>query len=56
MISRPKVPWFNDDIKQLKCKRRRLEKKAMRTDLLAAWNNYHRVRNQYSALLKSARV
>ena len=56
MINRPKIPWFNDDIKQLKRKRRRLEKKALKTDLPGDWNNYHKVRNQYSALLKSARV
>ena len=28
MINCPRVPWFNDDIKQLKRKRRRLEKNA----------------------------
>lgn len=33
MINRPKVPWFNDDIKQLKRQRRRLEKRAAKTDL-----------------------
>ena len=33
MINRPKVPWFSDDIKQLKRKHRRLEKKAVKTDL-----------------------
>ena len=51
MINRPKIPWFNADIKQLKHKRRRLEKKALKTDLPGDWNNYHKVRNQYSALL-----
>ena len=56
MINHPKIPWFNDDIKQLKRKRRRLEKKALKTDLPGDWNNYHKVRNQYSALLKSAHV
>ena len=56
MINRPKIPWFNDDIKQLKRKRRRLEKKALKTDLPGDWNNYHKVRNQYSSLFKSARV
>ena len=56
MINRPRTPWFNDGIKQLKCKRRRLEKKAWKTDLRGDWNNYHKVRNQYSALLRSARV
>ena len=56
MINRPKVPWFNDDIKQLKRQRRPLEKRAVKTDLPGDWNNYHRVRNQYSAFLKSARV
>ena len=56
MINRPKIPWFNGDIKQLKRKRRRLEKKALKTDLPGDWNNYRKVRNQYSALLKSARV
>ena len=55
MINRPKIPWFND-IKQLKHKRRRLEKKALKTDLPGDWNNYHKVRNQYSALVKSACV
>ena len=33
MINRPKVPWFSGDIKQLKRKHRRLEKKAVKTDL-----------------------
>ena len=56
MINRPKVPWFNDDIKQLKRQRRRLEKRAVKTDLPGDWNNYHKVRNQYFAFLKSARV
>ena len=28
----------------------------MKTDLPGDWNNYHNVRNQYSALIKSARV
>ena len=56
MINRPKIPWFNDDIKQLKRKCRRLEKKALKSDLPGNWNNYHKVRNQCSALLKSARV
>ena len=56
MINRPKVTWFNDDIKQLKRQRRRLEKRAVKTDLPGDWNNYHKVRNQYSAFLKSARV
>ena len=50
-INRPKILWFNDDIKQLKHKRHRLEKKALKTDLPGDWNNYHKVRNQYSALL-----
>ena len=52
----PRIPWFNDDIKLLKHRRRRLEKKALKTDLPGDWNNYHKVRNQYSALIKSARV
>ena len=56
MINRPRIPWFNDDIKQLKRKRHRLEKKALKTDLPGEWNNYHKGRNQYSALVKSARV
>ena len=56
MINRPKVPWFNDDIKQLKRQRRPLEKRAVKTDLSGDWNNYHKVRNRYSAFLKSARV
>ncbi|CAH3020937.1 unnamed protein product [Porites evermanni] len=43
MINRPKIPWFNADIKQLKHKRRRLEKKALKTDLPGDWNNYHKM-------------
>ena len=50
-INRLKISWFNDDIKQLKHKCRRLEKKALKTDRSCDWNNYHKVRNQYSALL-----
>ena len=56
MINRPKVPWFNDDIKQLKRQHRHLEKRAVKTDLPGDWNNYHNFRNQYFAFLKSARV
>ena len=56
MTDRPMVPWFNDDIKQLERQRRGLEKRAVKTDLPGDWNNYHKVRNQYSAFLKSARV
>ena len=44
IINRPKVPWFNDDIKQLKRQRRRLEKRAVKTDLPGDWNNYHKYR------------
>ena len=29
---------------------------ALKTDLAGDWNNYHKVRNQHSAFLKSARV
>ena len=53
MVNRRKVPWFHDDIKKLKCQRRRLEKRAVKTDLPGDWNNF---RNQYFAFLKSARV
>lgn len=56
VIDRPKVLWFNDEIKILKCKRHGLEKKAITNNLPNDWNNYHRVRNQYSAHLKSTRV
>ena len=56
MVNLPKVPWFNDDIKQFKRQRRHLEKKAVKTDLPGDWNNYHKVRNECSAFLKSARV
>ena len=55
MINRPRIPWFNDDIKPFK-RKRRLEKKALKTDLPGVWNNYHKIRNQYSALITSARV
>ena len=43
-------------LNRLKRKCRRLEKKAVKTDLPGDWNNFHKVRNQYSALLKSLRV
>ena len=56
MINCPRITWFIDDIKQLKRKRRHLEKKALRTDFPSDWNNYDKVCNQYSALIKSARV
>ena len=56
VINHPKVPWFNDDIKQLKRRRRRLEKGAVKTDLRGDWNNCHKVCNQYSAFLKSVSV
>ena len=56
MVNRQKVPWFHDDIKKLRCQRRRLEKRAVKTDLPGDWNDYHKVRNQFFAFLKSARV
>ena len=56
MINRTRILWLNDDIKQLKCKCRRLEKEALKTGLPGKWNNYHKVRNQYSALIRSAHV
>ena len=46
MINRPTFPWFNDDIKQLKRQRSRLEKRAVKTDLPGDGNNYHKVHNQ----------
>ena len=46
---------FKTCIKQLKRQCRRLEKRAVKTDLPGDWN-YYKVRNQYSAFLKSARV
>lgn len=56
MVTRPKVPWFIDDIKQLKCRRRNLKRKALKSGLPGHWNEYRRVRNQYSAVLKPGRV
>ena len=47
---------FMMTLKKLRCQRRRLEKRAVKTDLPGDWNNYHNVRNQYFAFLKSARV
>ena len=47
---RPTVPWFNDNLKNLKAKRRKLERKMIKSGLHCNKDAYRKVRDPYSAL------
>ena len=51
MVVRPKIPWFSDDLKKLKCKRRKLEQKMLRTRSACDMEAYRTVLDEYSSLL-----
>lgn len=55
LVVRPRGPWYNDDLKQLKRKRRKLEKKMKESNLPTDAAEYHKARNYYSAKLKQAK-
>jgi hypothetical protein len=49
------VPWFNDSLKKLKAKRRKLERIMIKSKLECDKNAYRKVRDDYSALLNDTR-
>ena len=55
MTVRPMVPWFNDSLKKLKAKRRKLERIMLKSKLECDKNAYRKVRDDYSALLNDTR-
>ncbi len=55
MTVRPMVPWFNDSLKKLKAKRRKLERIMLKSKLEWDKNAYRKVRDDYSALLNDTR-
>jgi hypothetical protein len=55
MTVRPMFPWFNDSLKKLKAKRRKLERIMLMSKLECDKNAYRKVRDDYSALLNATR-
>lgn len=55
MVVRSKVPWFNSDLKQLKAKRRKLERTMLKSGLQCDKDAYRNIRDDYSARLNDAR-
>ena len=45
------TPWYNDDLRQLKVKRRRLERKMRKTKLKVDWFAYRKICSRYCYLL-----
>ena len=50
------TPWYNDELRQLKVKRRRLERKMRKTKLEVDWTAYRKICNRYCYLLNKART
>ena len=55
VIDRPRLPWFNDELKNLKAKRRKLEKQMLKSRSQHDRDVYCNFRNKYSELLNKAR-
>ena len=54
MVLRPKVPWLNDGIEE-KRKKRKAEKRWLKSRTDKDWKDYKSARNSYSFLLYEAR-
>ena len=52
---RPRVPWFSEELKRVKSKRRKEERKMLKTGKKCDRDAYRCACNQYSALLKKAK-
>ena len=52
---RPTVPWFNDNLKNLKAKRRKLERKMIKSGFQCDKDAYRIVRDAYSDILNETR-
>jgi hypothetical protein len=55
MVVRPRVPWFSNTLRQLKAKRRKKERKILKTGLPVDREAYYAVRDNYSTLLNDAK-
>ena len=55
IVVRPRVPWFSEELKCVKSKRRKQERKLLKTGSKCDRDAYRCVCNQYSALLKTAK-
>ena len=55
IVVRPRVPWFSEELKRVKRKRRKQERKMLKTGNKCDRDTYRCVCNQYSALLKKAK-
>ncbi len=55
IMERTKVPWFNDKLKRMKVKRRKLERKMLKSNCSCDKKLYRASCNKYSAKLKSAK-
>jgi hypothetical protein len=50
------TPWYNAELRQLKVKRRSLERKMRKTKLQVDWITYRKICNRYCHLLNKART
>ncbi len=55
LIARQTVPWFNDKLKKLKAKRRKLERRMIKSGLQCDKDAYREVRNDYCTSLNETR-
>ena len=55
VVVRPRVPWFSEELKRIKAKRRKLEKVMLRSNCQNDKDAYRQARNKYAASLKNAR-
>ena len=55
LITRQTVPWFNDKLKKLKAKRRKLERRMIKSGLQCDKDAYRKVRNDYCTSLNKTR-
>lgn len=54
-VLRPRVPWYSSELKLLKAKQRKLERKMRKSNLPSVIEEYKRVCNKYCAMLKCAK-
>ena len=55
IVTRPRVPWFNDELRSLKSKRRKLEKRMRKSNLDSDIRAYRVACNQYCFRLHEAK-
>ena len=55
VVVKPRIPWFNEELKRIKAKRRKLEKAILRSKCQSDREAYHCVRNRYTASLYNAK-